>query len=148
MVQWYECKVTYDKNLEQGLTKVNELYLINALSFTEAEKRIIEYATPYVSMGVLEVTNIKRALYAEMFLSEQDSHDRYFKARVNIITIDERSGKEKKAGLNMLIQSDNLGNALTKLLDELGKEVQDYEVSSISETQLMDVVPYESSSES
>lgn len=146
MVQWYECKVAYDKNLEQGLSKVNELYLINALSFTEAEKRIIDYATPYVSMGVLEVTNIKRALYAEMFLSSDDAHDRYFKARVNIITIDERSGKEKKAGLNILVQSDSLANALTRLLDELGKEAQDYEVSSIGETQLMDVVPYESES--
>lgn len=146
MVQWYECKVAYDKNVEQGLTKVNELYLINALSFTEAEKRIIEYATPYVSMGVLEVTNIKRALYADMFLSSEERDDRYFKARVNVITVDERSGKEKRAGLNMLIQSDTLGNALTKLLEQLGKEAQDYEVSSICETQLMDVVPYESKS--
>lgn len=146
MVQWYECKVAYDKNLEQGLSKVNELYLINALSFTEAEKRIIEYATPYVSMGALEVTNIKRALYAEMFLSHEDAHDRYFKARVNIITIDERSGKEKKTGLNILVQSDTLGNALTQLLEQLGKEAQDYEVSSIAETQILDVVPYESQS--
>lgn len=146
MVQWYECKVAYDKNLEQGLSKVNELYLINALSFTEAEKRIIEYATPYVSMDALEVTNIKRALYAEMFLSHEDAHDRYFKARVNIITIDERSGKEKKAGLNILVQSDTLGNALTQLLEQLGKEAQDYEVSSIAETQILDVVPYESQS--
>ncbi len=142
MVQWYECKVAYDKNTEQGLSKVNELYLINALSFTEAEKRIIEYATPYVSIGALEVTNIKRALYADIFLSEEDEHDRYFKARVQVITIDERSGKEKKTGLNILVQSDTLEHALTTLLEQLGKEAQDYEVSSITETQLMDVVPY------
>lgn len=146
MVQWYECKVAYEKNLEQGLTKVNELYLINALSFTEAEKRIIEYATPFVSMGVLEVTNIKRALFAEMFLSEGEYDDRYYKARVNVITVDERSGKEKKAGMNILVQGDTLANALTRLLEQLGKEAQDYEVSSIAETQLMDVVPYESKS--
>lgn len=146
MVQWYECKVAYEKNLEQGLTKVNELYLINALSFTEAEKRIIEYATPFVSMGVLEVTNIKRALFAEMFLSEGEYDDRYYKARVNVITVDERSGKEKKAGMNILVQGDALANALTRLLEQLGKEAQDYEVSSIAETQLMDVVPYESKS--
>lgn len=143
MVQWYECKVSYDKNLEQGLQKVNELYLINALSFTEAEKRIIEYATPYVSMGALEVTNIKRALYAEMFMTNHDEHDRYFKARVNVITIDERSGKEKKSGMNILIQSDTLSHALDHLLEQLGKEAQDYEVSSITETQILDVVPYE-----
>lgn len=146
MVQWYECKVAYEKNLEQGLTKVNELYLINALSFTEAEKRIIEYATPFVSMGVLEVTNIKRALFAEMFLSDGEYDDRYYKARVNVITVDERSGKEKKAGMNILVQGDTLANALTRLLEQLGKEAQDYEVSSIAETQLMDVVPYESKS--
>lgn len=143
MVQWYECKVSYDKNLEQGLQKVNELYLINALSFTEAEKRIIEYATPYVSMGALEVTNIKRALYAEMFMTNHDEHDRYFKARVNVITIDERSGKEKKSGMNILIQNDTLSHALDHLLEQLGKEAQDYEVSSITETQILDVVPYE-----
>lgn len=143
MVQWYECKVAYDKNTEQGLSKVNELYLINALSFTEAEKRIIDYATPYVSMGALEVTNIRRALFGEIFLSNQEADDRYFKARVNVITIDERSGKEKKAGMNILVQSDTLANALARLLEQLGREAQDYEVSSISETQLMDVVPYE-----
>ena len=144
MVQWYECNVSYDKNLEQGFNKVNELYLINALSFTEAEKRIIEYATPYVSMGNLEVTNIRRALYAEMFLTNHDEHDRYFKARVNIITVDERSGKEKKKGINILIQSDTLSNALNHLLEQLGKEAQDYEIASIAETLIMDVVPYES----
>lgn len=143
MVQWYECKVAYDKNTEQGLSKVNELYLINALSFTEAEKRIIDYVTPYVSMGALEVTNIKRALFAELFLSNEEEDDRYFKARVNIISVDERSGKEKRTGVNILIQAMTLEKALSKLLEQLGKEAQDYEVASIGETQLMDVVPYE-----
>lgn len=143
MVQWYECKVAYDKNTEQGLSKVNELYLINALSFTEAEKRIIDYVTPYVSMGALEVTNIKRALFAELFLSNEEEDDRYFKARVNIISVDERSGKEKRTGVNILIQAITLEKALSKLLEQLGKEAQDYEVASIGETQLMDVVPYE-----
>lgn len=143
MVQWFECKISYDKNTEQGLTKVTELYLVNALSFTEAEKRIIEYATPYIAMGALEVMNIKRAIYAELLLTNEEHHDRYFKARVNILTVDERSGKEKKAGMNILVQSDMLVNSLDQLLGELGKHAQDYEIASISETQLMDVVPYE-----
>ncbi|MDY3090184.1 MAG: DUF4494 domain-containing protein [Porphyromonas sp.] len=143
MVQWYECKVSYDRDAGEGLSKVNELYLVNAMNFTEAEARIIEYVQPFVSMGELEVTNIRRALFAELFFSEDSAHDRYFKARVNNIVFDERSGKEKKKGFNVLIQRDTLASALTHLIEQYGKGSEDYEVASIAETQLMDVVPYE-----
>ncbi|WP_290387099.1 DUF4494 family protein, partial [uncultured Muribaculum sp.] len=49
MSTWFECKVRYDKIQENGSAKkVNEPYLVDALSFTEAEARIIEEVTPYI----------------------------------------------------------------------------------------------------
>lgn len=59
MSKWFECKVRYDKTQENGtIKKVTEPYLVDALSFTEAEARIIEELTPYIS-GEFEVAGIK-----------------------------------------------------------------------------------------
>lgn len=95
--QWFECKVKYEKTMENGLVKkVNEPYLVDALNFTEAERRIIEEITPFMT-GEFEVSDIKRAHYAELFETPgDDSADKYFRAKLVFITLDEKSGKEKR----------------------------------------------------
>ena len=95
--QWFECKVKYEKTMENGLVKkVNEPYLVDALNFTEAERRIIEEITPFMT-GEFEVSDIKRARYAELFEAPgDDSADRYFRAKLVFITLDEKSGKGKE----------------------------------------------------
>lgn len=144
MSYWFECKVSYERQADaMGMKKVSEIYLVNALSFTEAEERVIAEITPLVSIGELEVTNIKRVKYAELFLNERETADRYFKARVNFITIDEKSGTEKKAGVNMLIKSESLPDALAELVKQMEGQLGDYEISSITDTQILDVVQYE-----
>ena len=96
MYNWFECKIRYDKMLETGMQKtVTEPYLVDALSFTEAEARIIEEIKPYIS-GEFSVSDIKRVKYTESFFNE--TGDRYFKARLFFITLDEKSGAEKKTG--------------------------------------------------
>ncbi len=94
MHNWFECKVSYEKILENGMQKkVTEPYLVDALSFTEAEARIIEEIKPYIS-GEFTISDIKRAKYNELFFN--DNGDRFYKAKVMFISLDEKSGTEKK----------------------------------------------------
>ena len=94
MHSWFECKVSFEKVLENGMQKkVTEPYLVDALSFTEAEARIIEEIRPFIS-GEFTVTDIKRARLSELFFNENG--DRFYKIKVYFITLDEKSGAEKK----------------------------------------------------
>ena len=96
MHNWFECKIRYEKVAENGMNKkVTEPYLVDALSFTEAESRIIEEITPFIS-GEFTVSDIKRANYSELFFCEDDEADKWFKCKLYFITLDEKSGAEKK----------------------------------------------------
>ena len=142
MNEWFECKVRYEKTLENGLVKkVTEPYLVDALSFTEAERRFIEEIEPFMS-GEFQVTDIKRAKYAELFETDEDAADRWFKAKVAFITLDEKSGAEKKSNQNMLIQASDLRDAVKRLDKGMEGTMADYEISSIAETPIMDVFHY------
>ena len=142
MNEWFECKVRYEKTLENGLVKkVTEPYLVDALSFTEAERRFIEEIEPFKS-GEIQVTDIKRAKYAELFETDEDAADRWFKAKVAFITLDEKSGAEKKSNQNMLIQASDLRDAVKRLDKGMDSTMADYEIASIAETPIMDVSHY------
>ena len=142
MNEWFECKVRYEKTLENGLVKkVTEPYLVDALSFTEAERRFIEEIEPFMS-GEFQVTDIKRAKYAELFETDEDAADRWFKAKVAFITLDEKSGAEKKSNQNMLIQASDLRDAVKRLDKGMECTMADYEIASIAETPIMDVFHY------
>ena len=142
MNEWFECKVRYEKTLENGLVKkVTEPYLVDALSFTEAERRFIEEIEPFMS-GEFQVTDIKRAKYAELFETDEDAADRWFKAKVAFITLDEKSGAEKKSNQNMLIQASDLRDAVKRLDKGMEGTMAAYEIASIAETPIMDVFHY------
>ena len=142
MNEWFECKVRYEKTLENGLVKkVTEPYLVDALRFTEAERRFIEEIEPFMS-GEFQVTDIKRAKYAELFETDEDAADRWFKAKVAFITLDEKSGAEKKSNQNMLIQASDLRDAVKRLDKGMESTMADYEIASIAETPIMDVFHY------
>lgn len=144
MNYWFECKVSYERQADSmGMKKVSESYLVDALSFTEAEKRIIKEVRPFVSVGELEVVNIRRARIAELFLNEESEDDRYFRAKVNFITVDEKSGSEKKTSATMIVKSDSLPNAVTELKAQLDSQMASYEIASVTDTQILDVFQYE-----
>ena len=129
---WFTCKVSYEKMLENGMQKkVTEPYLVDALSFTEAEARIIEEIRPFIT-GVFTVADIKRAHFSESFFNE--SGDRFYKVRIYFITMDEKSGAEKRTLAKMLTQASSVKEALA-----------DYTIMEISETPIMDVFPLEQS---
>ena len=144
MNYWFECKVSYERQADSmGMKKVSESYLVDALSFTEAEKRIIKEVRPFVSVGELEVVNIRRARIAELFLNEEAEDDCYFRARVNFITVDEKSGSEKKTSATMIVKSDSLPNAVTELKAQLDSQMASYEIAAVTDTQILDVFQYE-----
>jgi hypothetical protein len=141
---WFECKIRYDKVAENGMNKkVTEPYLVDALSFTEAEARIIEEITPFIS-GEFTVSDIKRANYSELFSSEKDVADRWYKCRLAFITLDEKSGNEKRVKTNVLVQADTVDVAKNNLDEGMKGTLSDYVVESITETAIMDVYPYAS----
>lgn len=144
MNYWFECKVSYERQADSmGMKKVSESYLVDALSFTEAEERIIKEVRPFVSVGELDVVNIRRARIAELFLNDEAEDDRYFRAKVNFITVDEKSGSEKKTSATMIVKSDSLPNAVTELKAQLDSQMASYEIAAVTDTQILDVFQYE-----
>ena len=94
---WYECKVKYQKTMEDGAEKVvSEQYVVDALSFTEAESVMLEEMSAYVS-GSITITGIVKASYGEVFFSDNDADDRWYKVKLQFITIDEKTEKEKRS---------------------------------------------------
>ena len=137
MAQWFECKVRYDKTMENGVVKkVNEPYLVDALSFTEAEARIIEEQTPFIS-GEFSVSAVKRTKIAEIFWD--DSADKWYMVKVAFITIDEKTAAEKKSTSLILVAASDFKGALDNFTEGMKGTLADYEIVSIAETPLMDV---------
>ena len=127
--------------LDSGVQKtVTEPYLVDALSFTEAEARIIEEMKPFIS-GEFTVSDIKRVKFSDSFFNE--TGDRYYKAKLYFITLDEKSGSEKKTAINMLIQASELKEAVEVVETEMKKTMIDYSIAAVTETAIMDVFPYE-----
>ncbi|KAA6302290.1 MAG: hypothetical protein EZS26_001650 [Candidatus Ordinivivax streblomastigis] len=140
-MNWFECKVSYEKMMDNGVQKrVSEPYLVDALSFTEAEARIIEEVKHSVS-GEFTVADIKRAKFAELFFNE--TGDRYYRIKVNFITLDEKSGAEKKTAVQMLVQASDLKEAIAVLETGMKGTMSDYVIVSVTETLLMDVFPFD-----
>lgn len=142
MNEWFECKIKYERTLDNGLVKkVTEPYLVDAISFTEAERRIIEEVSPFMT-GVYEVSDIKRARYAEFFETAEESADKWFRAKLTFVSLDEKSGKEKKTTQNVLVQAADLRSAITRLDEGMKGSMMDYIISSVTETAIMDVYRY------
>ena len=136
---WFETKVKYQKTMEDGSEKVvSEAYVVDALSFTEAESAIIDEMSVYVS-GELKVSGIGKAGYGEIFFSDVDDDDKWYKAKLQFITIDEKSEKEKRSNITYLVQAKSLARALRYIDEVMGKTMIDYDVVGLNETKLMDV---------
>ena len=143
MHTWCEVKIRYEKIADNGMQKkVAEPYLFDALSFTESEGKCIQEMTPFIS-GEFTVSDIKRANYSEIFFSDEEAADRWFKCKLIFITLDEKSGAEKKTSTQILVQAADLRDAVKKLDERMKGTMADYQIGSVSETPIMDVYPYE-----
>lgn len=143
---WFETKVRYDKTMEDGQNKkVTEAYTVEALSFSEAESAITEEMSHYIS-GEFDVKAITPATYGEIFFSDADSDDKWFKARLAFITIDEKTEKEKRSTITYLVQAHSVNGAVKHVDEVMGKTMIDYDIVSIADTKIMDVFEHKAAS--
>ena len=143
MSLWFECKARYEKLQENGaFTKVNEPYLVDALTFTEAESRFIDELIPLIS-GEFSVSAVKKTKISEIFFNEYS--DRYYMVKVNFIVTDEKTGSEKKTPSYILVQALSFEEAYEVFKYRMSDTVADYEIASIAETQIVDVFPFKKS---
>ncbi|SDE85989.1 DUF4494 domain-containing protein [Cellulophaga baltica] len=145
---WYECKIKYRKLDEaSGMQKVaSEPYLVDAISYTEAESRITEEMAAYLSdSDDIKITNIKVANYSEIHPFENS--DRWFKSKVSLIAFDEESGKERKTNMYLLIQANDVKEAYDNTVSVMKGTMGEYSIPAITESPIMDVFPYFSGEE-
>lgn len=141
MAQWIEVKVRYEKLTEKGVTvKVTEPFLVDALSCTEAEARIVEEVSPYVS-GELNVLSVNKTKISEVFWNADG--DKFYKVKVNYITLDEKTGAEKRTSSFVLVQASNFADAFSNFNKGMRGSMLDYEIESIAETKIVDVYMYQ-----
>ena len=143
MALWFEVAVRFDKMQENGsVKKTTERYLVDALTFSNAEERTIEKVTPFIS-GEFSVSVARKTKIAEIFFDESDYADKWYLVKVNFISFDEKGGKEKKTMTQILVQAGDFENALGRFQDGMKGTMADYRIASISETPITDVYPYE-----
>lgn len=137
MSNWFECKIRYDKTQENGaIKKVTEPYIVDAVSFTEAEARIIEEMTPFIS-GEVDVNAVKRTKISEIFWD--DSADKWYMVKVAFITIDEKTAQEKKSTSMILVAANDFKGAYENFMEGMKGTMADFDIVSIAETPIMDV---------
>lgn len=144
---WFECKMRYEKTGDDGMPKkVIETYVVDAVSFGEAESRILEEMSSYVS-GEIEVVDLKIAQYKEIFFADNDLADKWYKAKLAFITIDEKTDKEKKTSVYYLVNAGNINSALKNVDEIMGGTMIDYQTCNLTETQIIDVFEYKKKTE-
>ena len=139
----FETKVKYDKTVDDGSVKpIIEQYVVDAFTFSEAEETIIKEMKPYIS-GQFDVKAIAPTSYGENFFSDAPADDRWYKAKLQFITIDEKSGKEKRVNSYKLVQAASINGAIKHIEEVMGGTMIDFVIASINETKIMDVFEHQ-----
>jgi len=135
----FECIVRYEKTTEDGLIrKVSELYLIEALSFTEAEARIIEEVTPFTN-GDFSLSAIKRPRISEVFYSQEEGC-KWYRCKLAYITLDDKRGVEKRIKTQVLVEALNMHDAMLRVEGLMNDAISDYSILSLQETEIVDLI--------
>ena len=139
---WFEAKVRFGKTMEDGgPEKGTAVYVIDALSWGEAEQRILKEMSSYVS-GEIEIVDLKIAAYKEIFFADSDTADKWYKAKLAFITIDEKTDKEKKTSVCYLVNAGAINSAIKNIEEVMSGTMIDYNTLNVSETSIMDVFEY------
>ena len=137
---WFNTIVKYEKTGDEGkIVKISESYLFDALSFTEAEARIIEEMRPFIS-GEFITTTIRRARINELFANPNG--DRWWDCKVFFISLDEEKGIEKRTASKMMVQANDIDEASAELKKGMAGSMASYVVAGITETPILDVFPF------
>ncbi|UKK52689.1 DUF4494 domain-containing protein [Prevotella sp. E2-28] len=140
-----ECIITLEKVMEDGSQKkVSEKYVVDAITFGEAETKITEEMASYVS-GEFGVDNINPCKFREIFVSDKDTDDTWYIARLAFIVLDEKTDKEKKSRVHYLVQGCSVNDAMKSIDEVMGKTMIDYVIEKVEETKYVDVFTHNSS---
>jgi hypothetical protein len=140
MSAWYQGKIRYQKIDEKDKTiKITEVYLVDAVSYTDAEARI--YATVASNTPDFHLFGLSRMKVQEVFFVDEGA-ETWFKVKVNFMSFDEKSQKEKRTPFLMLINAENPLEAYNLISERLGT-VEDYQITDINITNILEVIPYE-----
>lgn len=135
---WFEVTVKYERMLDDGSTKkVSEVYVTEAISFSEVEKRIMDEVGKMIRGGI-EVKKITPATYKELLFSDNASEEHWFKAKVSFASFDEKTGKEKRSSIQYLVQADTFDDAVNHINDFM-RDTGDYLTATVTETKIIDV---------
>lgn len=139
---WFETKVKMDVMQNDGMTKSETfVYLVDALTFKEAEDRIIEECKPFTS-GNLEVAAVKKVRINDMYLSDEDTADRFYRVKLAIVTIDEKTQTEKETPIVLMVQASDFEDAVNRLKKEMSGFLMDWRIVNFTETKIEDVYQY------
>lgn len=146
MTNYFECRVSYDKTLESGAIKqVTESYLVEAMSFTEAEARITQQIQLYMS-GEFSVSAVNRRKYEDVSPGTDD-RERFYHVKLVFITIDEKTAAEKRKPSYLLVQACSIADVLSQVEVLMRDSVTDYDIVSVSESRILDVFMYDNKAE-
>lgn len=144
---WFEVGIRYQKTQEDGSEKsVTEKYAIDALSFTEGESAITEEMAAY-SSGEFKVKSMQEASYREVFFSDKDDDDCWYKAKLQFISYDDKTNKEKRSNVTYLVQAKSMHRAISNIDEVMGKTLIDYEIIGLSKTNVYDVFEHKTKEE-
>lgn len=144
---WFEVGIRYQKTQEDGSEKsVTEKYAIDALSFTEGESAITEEMAAYIR-GEFKVKSMQEASYREVFFSDKDDDDCFYKAKLQFISYDDKTNKEKRSNVTYLVQAKSMHRAISNIDEVMGKTIIDYEIIGLSKTNVFDVFEHKAKEE-
>lgn len=144
---WFEVGIRYQKTQEDGSEKsVTEKYAIDALSFTGGESAITEEMAAY-SSGEFKVKSMQEASYREVFFSDKDDDDCWYKAKLQFISYDDKTNKEKRSNVTYLVQAKSMHRAINNIDEVMGKTMIDYEIIGLSKTNVYDVFEHKTKEE-
>lgn len=133
----------YERQMEDGMQKmVTETYVVDAFTFGEAEEAITKEMAAFVS-GEFNVKNITPANYGEIFFSDNANDDKWYKAKLTFITVDEKTAKEKRTNTNYLVQAGSFNAAVKNVEQVMGTTMIDYVIANMAETKIMDVYEHQ-----
>ena len=139
---WFECSVGIDQRQEDGTTKsVTQKYLVDALSFTEAEERIIEEMKPFTCGGI-DVSAVKKVNITELFENTADIADTWFRLKCVSIEVDEKTGEDKEKPFVVMVQSSCCYNSIQDFEEKMKESMMDYRIVEVKETKILDVYKY------
>ena len=139
MQTWFTCKVKYQKIDDHGkMSRASETYLVDAINFTEAEKRIFEIMEKYMN-GEMDVVGISKTNFTEIF--SYDDGQYWYKAKVGWSVFDENSSKETKVSNQMLVAANSVRDAYDRITENLETMLVPVEISAISLSPILDVFP-------